>query len=249
MGLRGEGAAQMGGSHSIGERRGGSPIGGWFCVFGGEKTAGGDLPELWRNCPFFNQRVSSPLGLGHNKGLVRPKALRKAEGRCSRQWEERLARRALRRQCLWERGGFSRPRGALAAQRLSSCRWGQWGAAQLRAPGEEQTASCSRRRGKRLVGRGEDPQQQLKWVRHSPNLGAIPLHRWVASVAVGDRPLGERRPARWKGATSAPAVAGKSPSIFWPVGWGRAALCLLLTLGGRKYGRSRLCAVQPGALH
>ena len=72
---------------------------------------GGGSPRTLAELPLFQSAGQFPPWSGADKGFVRPKALRKAGDRCSRQWEERLAGRALWRQCLWERGGFSRPRG------------------------------------------------------------------------------------------------------------------------------------------
>lgn len=202
------------------------------------EDGGGDgLPELWRDCPFFQSVGQFPSWPGTYKGLVRPKALRKAGDLCSRQWEERLAGRALWRQCLWERGDLSLGLGGAA--RLPAAVALPMGNGRPPNRGHQ----GRNRQHPALNGRGKADREG----RRSPaavEVGSAfaqsrgtPLYRWVASVAVGDRPLGERLSTRWKGATSAPAVAGKSPSIFWPVGWGKgSALSSLLTWGTENTG-------------
>lgn len=126
--------------------------------------------------------------------------------------------------------------GPLAYRQLSPCRWGNGGPPnrghrlrnrQHPAPDEGEKADREGRRCPAAVEVGSAFARSR----------VTPLYRWVASVAVGDRPLGERLSTRWKGATSAPAVAEKSPSIFWPVGWGKGGvLSSPLTWGTENTG-------------
>lgn len=191
------------------------------------EDGGGDgLPELWRDCPFFQSVGQFPSWPGTYKGLVRPKALRKAGDLCSRQWEERLAGRALWRQCLWERGdlSLSASGGPPASQQLSPCRWAMGGRPIEDIRGGTGSTLLSTD-GERLIGRGEDPQQQLKWGRHSPNPGeprftdGSPLWRWgTGRWEKGCPPDGRERPLplRWR---------EKAPPFFGLWDGERAALC------------------------
>lgn len=222
------GCSDRGGEPLDGGEKRGIPNRRLVLRFWGREDGGGS-PQTLAELSLFQSADQFPSWSGTDKGLVRPKALRKAGGLCSRQWEERLAGRALWRQCLWERGGFSRPWGTARRPAAVALPVGQWGAIEdveggagsTLLPAKGQKAGREGRRSPAAVEVGPAFAQSR----------VTPLHWRAASVAVGDRPLRGGLPTRWKGAV--PAVVGKSPSIFLPVGWGRLSL---LILGGRKYG-------------